>query len=130
MIIRLVIFNAVWIAVFLSVKFLEEMSNYLLPLPLILFFVLLSSYMKSLSNGDIKYEKGWKHSAFIAFLMGASLPLPFAIFRTTPDGPVMLSSAFDYFKFLTATLLSGVGFGLVSMLIGIIYINQFYPRRE
>jgi len=130
MTIRLLMFISVWLGVFLSGEFLEELSNFLLPVPLILFFILLSSYMKSLFKNDITYEKGWKSSALMAFMMGASITLPFAVFRVTPEGPVALHSIIDYLKFVGGVLVAGTGFGLISMLIGVIYINQFYPQRK
>lgn len=130
MMIRLLIFIAIWFGILLSGKLQEQLLTFLCPIQIVLFFVLLSSYMKSLKKNDIKYESGWKRSAWLAFLMGTSITLPFAVFRVTPEGPAEILSIFDYVKFLLGVLLSGVGFGLVSVLVAVIFINQFYPNRN
>jgi len=130
MTIRLLIFIIIWFGIFLSANMLGELTKFILPIPLVLFFVLLSSYMRALGKKDVTYEKGWKYSALLAFLMGTSITLPFAVFRVTPEGPAKILSIFDYVKFILGVLLSGVGFGLVSVLVAVIFINQFYPNRN
>jgi cytosine/uracil/thiamine/allantoin permease len=86
--------------------------------------------MRNLSKKGITYEKGWKHSALLAFLMGTSITLPFAVFRVTPEGPAQITSIFDSIKFIFGAVLSGAGIGLVSVLVAVMFINQFYPKSK
>jgi hypothetical protein len=124
---RVVAFVAIHIATFaaiLKIEPLQEFQLAILLVPLVSYLVLFFTEAKYRINKGLNYDGVWRGCFWFSFWAGASLTLPFIIFRVGPDGPIKMEDL--RISYVLAYPISCAVFGGLAGLIGTVLINQFY----
>ena len=124
---RIMVFIGINIATFAALLKIDWMRNYLpviLITPLITYLIIFFIEAKSRINKGLNYDEVWRGCFWFSFWAGASLTLPFMIFRVGPDGPFKIS---DFpISYLLGYPIGCAVFGGLAGLVGTVLINQFY----
>ncbi len=124
---RVMAFVAIHVATFaviLKIEHLQEFQLAILLVPLVSYLVLFFTEAKYSINKGLNYDGVWRGCFWFSFWAGASLTLPFIIFRVGPDGPIKLEDL--RVSYLLAYPISCAVFGGLAGLVGTVLINQFY----
>jgi hypothetical protein len=124
---RIMVFIGIYIATFaavLKIEWLRDHQLAVLIIPLIAYLSIFFIEAKSRINKGLDYDEVWRGCFWFSFWAGASLTLPFIIFKVGPDGPI----TFQDFRisYLVANLIGCAVFGGLAGLVGTVLINQFY----
>ncbi len=124
---RVMTFVAIHVASFasiLKIAPLQEFQLTILLVPLASYLILFFYEAKYRINKGLNYDGVWRGCFWFSFWTGASLTLPFIIFRVGPDGPIKVE---DFrISYLVAYPISCAVFGGLAGLVGTVLINQFY----
>lgn len=124
---RIMIFLIIHIGVFAASFMIEWMRNllpFILIIPLVSYLILFFMEAKSSINKGLSYDEVWHGCFWFSFWAGASLTLPFMIFRVGPDGPFEFGD-FSIGYFIGYPIGCAV-LGALAGLVGTVLINQFY----
>ncbi|ABL00224.1 hypothetical protein [Pelobacter propionicus] len=124
---RVMVFVAIHVATFaaiLKIEWLQSFQMAVLVIPAASYFTIFFIEAKSRINKGLPYDEVWRGCFWFSFWAGASLTLPFIIFRVGPDGPIKLEDL--SVNYLLAYPISCAVFGGLTGLIGTVLINQFY----
>lgn len=120
-------FVAIHVATFaaiLKIEPLQEFQLAILLVPLVSYLILLFCEAKYRINQGLNYDDVWRGCFWFSFWAGASLTLPFIIFRVGPEGPIKLENF--TMGYLLAYPIGCAVFGGLAGLVGTVLINQFY----
>jgi len=124
---RVMAFVAIHLATFatiLKIEWLQSFQIAILVIPAASFLSIFFIEAKARINKGLSYDRVWRGCFWFSFWAGASLTLPFIIFRVGPDGPIRMEDL--HFSYLLAYPISCAIFGGLAGLIGTVLINQFY----
>lgn len=125
--IRLMAFVAINVATFAAILKIEPLKKFqlaILIVPLVSYLILFFIEAKYRINKGLYYDAVWRGCFWFSFWAGASLTLPFIIFRVGPDGPIKLEDL--RISYLLAYPIGCAVFGGLAGLVGTVLINQFY----
>lgn len=124
---RVMTFVAIHVATFAAILKIEPLQKFqlvILLVPLVSYLILFFFEAKYRINRGLNYSDVWRGCFWFSFWAGASLTLPFIIFRVGPDGPIKPE---DFrISYLLAYPIGCVVFGGLAGLVGTVLINQFY----
>jgi hypothetical protein len=124
---RIMVFIGIYIATLVAVlttEWLQDCQLAILIIPLIAYLSIFFIEAKTRINKGFNYDEVWKGCFWFSFWTGASLTLPFIIFRVGPEGPIKFQ---DFrISYLVANLFGCAVFGGLAGLVGTVLINQFY----
>jgi len=124
---RIMVFIGIYIATFAAMLKFEWLRDYqlaILIIPLIIYLTMFFMEAKSRINKGFNYAEVWRGCFWFSFWAGASLTLPFIIFRVGPDGPIKAEEF--RISYILAYPIGCAVFGGLAGLVGTVLINQFY----
>jgi hypothetical protein len=124
---RVVAFVAIHVATFAAILQFEPLQEFqlaILLVPLVSYLALFLAEAKYRIHKGLNYDGVWRGCFWFSFWAGASLTLPFIIFRVGPDGPIKLQDL--RISYLLAYPIGCAVFGGLAGLVGTVLINQFY----
>ena len=124
---RVVAFVAIHVATFAAILKIEWLQNFqvvILIIPVVSYLTIFFIEAKSRINKGLNYDGVWRGCFWFSFWAGASLTLPFIIFRVGPDGPFRIEEI--QISYVLSYPISCAMFGGLAGLVGTVLINQFY----